>query len=222
MKNRKLNIIIIGPQGSGKGTQAKVLAKKFNLEHIVTGEMFRRFAKKKNTLARKIDYLVNKKGRLVPTPLVIKVLKERLIKIGKNKGLILDGYPRNLTQAKALDRILNKLKRKIDIVYYLPISQKTTLKRLGLRRSCQKCGQPYILGVDLKKSEKKCPKCGGQIIIREDDKPKAILERLKIFNRQTKPLIKFYKKKRVLIKVDGEPPIPIVTKNILKHLNKND
>lgn len=218
MKNKVLNIIILGPQGSGKGTQAKVLAKKFNLEHIVTGEIFRKFARKRTALCRKIDYLMNKKGRLIPTPLVIKILKIRLRKINKNKGIIFDGYPRNLMQAKALEAMLRKSNRKIDIVFYLPISQKTTTRRLGLRRSCQECGQPYILGVDLKKNQKTCPKCGGKIIIREDDKPKAILERLKIFNRQTKPLIKFYKKKRVLIEVDGEPPIPVVARKILKYL----
>lgn len=213
-----MNIVILGPQGSGKGTQAKVLAGKFNLEHIVTGEIFRKFARKRTALGRKIDYLINKKGRLVPSSLVIKILQEELKNVHKNHGIIFDGYPRNLIQAKALESMLKKLKRKIDFVFYLPISQKTTIRRLGLRRSCQECGQPYILGVDLKKNQKTCPKCGGKIIIREDDKPKAILERLKIFNGQTKPLIKFYKKKRVLIEVDGEPPIPVVARKILKYL----
>lgn len=211
-------MIILGPQGSGKGTQAEFLSKKFNLEHIVTGEMFRRFAKQKIALAKKIDYLVNKKGKLVPTPLVIRVLKERLKKVNRNKGIIFDGYPRNLTQAKALETILRVLKRKIDYVFYLPISQKTTIKRLALRRSCRQCGQPYILGVDLKRGQQKCQRCKGEIYQREDDKPKAILERLKIFQRETKPLIKFYRKKGVLVEVDGEPPIPVVYKNILRHL----
>lgn len=219
MRQRKiLNMIILGPQGSGKGTQAEFLSKKFNLEHIVTGEMFRRLAKQRTALAKKIDYLVNKKGRLVPAPLVIRVLKERLKKVSKSKGIIFDGYPRNLTQAKALETILRALKRKIDYVLYLPISQRTTINRLAIRRSCAKCGQPYILGVNLKKQQKVCPNCGGKIIIREDDKPRAILERLKIFQRETKPLIKFYRKRRVLIKVDGEPAIPVVYKNILKHI----
>lgn len=221
MKKKILNIIILGPQGSGKGTQAKFLAKKFNLEHIVTGEMFRRFAKQKTALAKKIDYLVNKTGRLVPTPLVIRVLKERLKKVSKSQGIIFDGYPRNLTQAKALETILRALKRKIDYVFYLPISKKITIKRLAIRRSCAKCGQPYILGVNLKKQQKICPKCGGKIIIREDDKPKAIAERLQIFNKQTKPLIRFYRKKGVLVKVDGEPAIPVVYKNILRHLKRD-
>lgn len=220
MKNKNLNIIIIGPQGSGKGTQAKILAKKFNLEHIVTGEIFRKIAKKKSHLAKKIDYLVNKAGRLVPTGLVVEVLRERLKEVSENRGIIFDGYPRNLTQAKALENILKGLKRKIDIVFYLPISQKTTIKRLAIRRSCQKCGQPYILGVDLRKRQKICPKCGGKIIIREDDKPKAIKQRLKIFSRTTKPLIKFYKKKGVLIEINGEPLIPVVTKNIFKTFKK--
>lgn len=218
MKNIKFNIIIIGSQGSGKGTQAKFLAKKFNLEHIVTGEIFRKMIKNRNSLSKKIDYLVNKVGRLVPTNLVIKVLKERLKNVSKNRGIIFDGYPRNLTQAKALESMLKELKRKINFVFYLPISQKTTVKRLAIRRSCQACGQPFIFGVNLKKNQKVCPKCGGKIIIREDDKPKAIKKRLKIFNQQTKPLIKFYKNKGVLVEVDGEPPIPVVWRNIMKKI----
>ena len=218
MQKKILNIIVLGPQGSGKGTQAKLLARKFNLEHIVTGEMFRRFAKKRTVLAKKIDYLVNKKGRLVPAPLVIRVLKERLKKVNKGKGIIFDGYPRNLTQARALETILRALKRKIDYVLYLPISQRTTIKRLAIRRSCAKCGQPYILSVNLKKQQKVCPKCGGKIIIREDDKSKAILQRLKLYNQRTKPLVSYYHKKELLIKVNGEPTIPVVYKNILKHI----
>jgi len=218
MKKKILNIIILGPQGSGKGTQANFLSKKFNLEHIVTGEMFRKFAREKSPLAKEIDYLINKKGRLVPSPLVIKILKERLEKISKNKGLIFDGYPRNLTQARALETILRALKRKIDYVLYLPISQRTTIKRLAIRRSCAKCGQPYILSVNLKKQQKVCPKCGGKIIIREDDKSKAILQRLKLYNQRTKPLVSYYHKKGLLIKVNGEPTIPVVYKNILKHI----
>jgi len=131
--------------------------------------------------------------------------------------LIFDGYPRNLIQARALDKILKSLDRKLTHVFYLPISRRTTVKRLVLRRTCQKCGRIFIKGVNLKAGARHCPVCKGKIYQREDDKPAAIARRLAIYNKQTKPVINYYKKKGVLIKVDGEPPIMRVAKAIFKY-----
>jgi len=211
------NIVVLGPQGSGKGTQAIILAKKFKLYHIETGKILRKLARQRTALGRKISYLMNQKGGLIPADFVIKVLKNELKKVGKNKGLIFDGYPRNLIQARALDKILKSLDRQLTHVFYLPISRSTTVKRLVLRRTCQKCGRIFIKGVSLKAGARRCPACKGKIYHREDDKPAAIARRLAIYNKQTKPVINYYKKKGVLIKVDGEPPIMRVAKAIFKY-----
>jgi len=219
MTKSLLNIIILGPQGSGKGTQAERLEQRLHLEHIETGQIFRTMAGKNNALGIKINNLINLKGRLLTTEFVIKILQSYLSKVPKDKGLIFDGYPRNLTQARALDRLLRLFNRRLTHVIYLPISRGTTLTRLVRRRTCRHCNRKFILGVNLKKGATICPNCGGEIYQREDDKPRAISRRLSIYLKQTKPLIKYYKKQGILITIDGEPPIPVVSKNILKYFS---
>jgi adenylate kinase len=216
MEKPILNIIILGPQGSGKGTQAALLAQKYNLAHIETGKMMRAMTKQKTALGRTLHHIVNEQGRLAPTALVIKVLKNVLDKISRKRGLIFDGFPRNLIQARALDRLFRLLGRKLTHVIYMPISRRTTIKRLALRRMCRQCGAIFILGKNLSRRAKHCPKCHGQIYQREDDKPAAIARRLAIYLQQTKPLIGHYRHMGILITIDGEPPIAAVAKKIFK------
>jgi adenylate kinase len=218
MPPKLLNIIILGPQGSGKGTQAVVLAKKFGLQHVETGKIFRAMARRPTALGRTIHRLMNEKGRLIPSPLVIKVLRGVLKQVNLKKGLVFDGYPRNLAQARALDRLLRQLKRPLTQVFYLPISRTTTIKRLALRRICRRCGRIFILGKNLPRGVQTCPVCHGQIYQRDDDKPRAIAKRLELYLRQTKPLIAYYKRRGILITVNGEPSIPVVTKRVLRYL----
>lgn len=215
----QLNIVILGPQGSGKGTQAEVLAERFHLARLETGKIFRELARRKNPLGRKMHFLINVKGRLVPSPFVIKVLKDKLANVKHARGLIFDGFPRNLVQAKALDRLLRSLGRQLTHVIYLPISRQTTIKRLARRRTCRQCGRVFILGKNLRRGASRCPVCGGQIYQREDDKPRAIAKRLEIYLKLTKPLIAYYKERGILVTVDGEPPIPKVTQQILRLLS---
>lgn len=216
MKQSLLNIIILGPQGSGKGTQATLLAGKYRLAHIETGKMMRAMTKQKTALGRMLHHIVNEQGRLAPTALVIRVLKNALEKVSRRRGLIFDGYPRNLDQARALDRLFRLFGRKLTHVIYMPISRKTTIKRLASRRMCRQCGAIFILGKNLSRQSKWCPKCHGQIYQRQDDKPAAIAKRLAIFLQQTKPLIAYYKRRGILMTVDGEPSIPVVAKKIFK------
>ncbi|MFH1207397.1 MAG: nucleoside monophosphate kinase [Patescibacteria group bacterium] len=210
------NILILGPQGSGKGTQASLLAAKFNLAHIETGEIFRRMAKGKSALGRRINVLVNKKGALIPDALVIRTLENALRHVKNSQGVIFDGFPRTMAQAKALTLLLAKLGRKLTTVIDMPISRTTTIRRLSMRRTCMKCGRIFIAGVNIPLNGKKCPVCGGQIFQREDDKPKAITTRLKSYNKLTKPVVQYYKNQGTLVTVDGEPPVREVFKNILK------
>lgn len=217
-KNEIYNVIILGPQGSGKGSQAILLKEKFNFVHIETGKIFRKMASSKTPLGRKIYKIINNKGGLVNDSLVLSVLEKNLSKISKNSGLLFDGFPRNLKQAKGLDKLFERMGRELTHVIYMPIKKSTTIKRLSKRRTCEKCGKIFISGVNIKSTQKFCPVCHGIIIQREDDKPKAIAKRLEIYHQQTKPIIDYYKKKGIVVKVDGEPTIKQVFKEILKKI----
>lgn len=217
-KKQILNIILIGPQGSGKGTQAKLLARKFRLAHVEMGGMLRDIAKTKTRLGRQLDEIVNKKGGLVPHELILKVVKEKLKSLSPKQGIVFDGIPRSLVQAKLLEKVLTQYNRKLTHSFYLPIREKTTLKRLVKRRICKKCGKLFVYGLDIHSRSKKCPKCGGQIIQRQDDKPEAIKKRLSWFYTKVLPVIEYYRKKGTLIEVNGEQPVKKIFKDILSHL----
>lgn len=218
MKKKILNIIILGPQGSGKGTQAEFLAKKFHLAHIEVGGILRAEAKKKTKLGRFINRLINQEGKMVPFKIVMDLTYKKVVQLPKNKGIVFDGTPRRMPEVKFWEKALPKLGREFTHVFYLPISRETTLKRLNIRRNCRQCGSPFILGVDLKRNQTTCPKCGGEIYQRKDDKPKAILQRLKLYRQRTKPVVNYYRKKGILKEINGEPAIPVVYKNILKYI----
>lgn len=206
------NLIILGPQGAGKGTQAHLLAKKFNLEWIETGKLLRERAWDGTELGEKIGRFQNQ-GLLVPDRIVTQIIKEKIEKISKRKGIILDGYPRNLKQLEDLEKIFKKTNRTKYRAIFIKIRKKVTLKRLAGRKTCSKCGKIFS-----KTNRKTCDLCKGKLIVRADDKPKAIKKRLEIFHQQTEPLLQFYKKKGVLIEVDGERSIDKVYQTIIKNL----
>lgn len=206
-----MNIILFGAQASGKGTQAILLSKKLKLIHISTGDIFRGEVKKKSELGKVLkNYLDN--GRLVPDRVTNQIIENRLKKKDVKKGFILDGYPRTVSQAKFLDRI-----RKIDKVFEIRISDKEAINRIKSRRSCV-CGKTYNLNYNPPKKEGICDLCGRKLFIRDDDKPKAVRERLALYHEKTEPLLKYYDKKAVLEVVDGERPIEDIHKNIMKIL----
>jgi len=204
------NIIILGPQGSGKGTQADILSKKFNIPHISTGKIFRGQIKNKTELGRKLKSLVNH-GRLVPDEITNEIIKNRLSENDCQNGFILDGFPRNLNQAEFLDKITD-----INLVLEIWISDEETISRISQRKSCPKCGAIYHLKFKPPQKDEICDKCQKKLIIRDDDKEKAIKKRLKIYHKQTELLIEFYKNKGIYHKINGMPLIPEVTKEIMK------
>jgi adenylate kinase len=207
-----MNIILFGPQGSGKGTQADMIANEFKLYHLSMGEELRREIKKKSTLGKKIESIVTK-GNLVPhkitNDIALKIFKDK-----KNKnGIILDGYPRAFEQWQ-----FTKKNFKIDAALELHISEKESIKRIASRRVCPKCGRNYNTLYLKPKKEGYCDDDKTKLVHRADDKPKAIKDRLKIYHSQTEPLKKEYTKLGILHVIDGEQPINTVTKNILKIL----
>ncbi len=193
-----MHIVLIGPPGSGKGTQAKMIFSYYKLPHISMGDLLRNIAKQKTKTGRYIDKLINKEGRLVPDKLTTKILKQRLRKNDCKNGFVLDGYPRNMNQSRLL-----RPKFHVDYAIYLKVLSNVLVKRLTNRWQCRKCG--LIYGLELPPKKKGiCDKCQGRLFQREDDKEKAIRARLRIFNSLTKSLINYYKRKGVLHVVNGD------------------
>lgn len=209
-----MNLILMGPQGSGKGTQGELLAKRFKLPTISAGALYRDNIRRKTKLGR-VALKFTTKGVLGPNYITNNMMKEELSKAKYNKGVILDGYPRNLVQAK----FLKKLKC-IDLAILIDISQKETLKRLGGRRVCSNCGDTYHVITKKPKKNNQCDKCGGQLIRRADDYPKAIKQRLAVYRHETRPIIDYYKKEGKLIKINGQKPIKAVFAKLLSEFKK--
>jgi len=205
-----MNIIFIGPQGSGKGTQAEMLNKKLNIPYVSPGNIFRENISNKTELGKLAAEYINK-GKLAPDSVTNDLVKDRLQNDDVKNGFILDGYPRNSVQAEFLDRIA-----KIDVVLEIYISDEEAVSRLAGRRSC-KCGAVYHLKYNPPKEEGKCDKCGGTLFVRDDDKEKEIKERLSIYHNQTETLLDNYKN---LVRINGEQSIEDVHADILKEIGK--
>jgi len=198
-----LNLILLGPPGAGKGTQSVVLSKKYNIPHISTGDILRESVKAGLPLGLEAKAFMDK-GELVPDEIVTGIVVERLKKTDTKKGYILDGFPRTLQQAVDLDEALKKESGRIDMVLYFETSPKVAIERLSGRRVCKKCGFNYHVKNIPPKKEGVCDKCGGVLFQRPDDKEETVLNRLKVYEGQTKPLIEYYTKKGLLKKVSGD------------------
>ncbi len=207
-----MNIIIFGPQGSGKGTQADILGEKLNIPHITMGGLLRAEAGSDSVLGEKIKTIINQ-GILVPNEVTLELLKQRLDKPDCEGGFILDGYPRNLIQARDLEQVTA-----VDLAMEIFITDEEAIKRTEGRRNCAKCGAVYHLAFNPPKVENICDKCGERLTIRDDDKDEVLTKRLAIYHEQTEPLIDYYQKQKVYLKIDGLPPIPEVTKEIFDKL----
>lgn len=214
-----MNIIILGPQGCGKGTQAKLLAEKLNLAHIEMGAALREQAKEETPLGEKIDEIINKKGELVPDDLIAEVIREAIRKVPEDKGIILDGAPRKISQIKIVENSFRENNRQLDKVIFINLSEEESINRITKRAHCSKCGKNLIIGKDIDKVDNNCPDCEGGVTQRKDDTMEGLKRRLAIFKQETVPVIKYYEDKGMLMEVDGGQGVEKVFNSITTKLN---
>ncbi|MFH1189401.1 MAG: adenylate kinase [Candidatus Omnitrophota bacterium] len=198
-----MKLILLGPPGAGKGTQSVVLAKKYGVPHISTGDILRESVKAGLALGLKAKEYMDR-GALVPDEIVTGIVADRLKQPDANKGFILDGFPRTIAQAEDLDKELKEIGRKIDLVLYFATSTDVAIERLTGRRVCKSCGANYHAKNIPPKKDGVCDKCGGLLIQRVDDNEATVRNRLKVYEAQTKPLIDHYAKEGLLKKVSGD------------------
>ncbi len=197
-----MKIIMLGAPGAGKGTQAKMIADKYQIPHISTGDIFRANIKNGTELGKEAKKYMDQ-GLLVPDELTVKILLDRVAQPDCANGYVLDGFPRTIPQAEVLDKALTKLNDKIDYAINVDVPDENIVKRMSGRRACVACGSTYHIEHIPPKKEGVCDKCGEPLILRDDDKPETVLNRLKVYHDQTQPLIDFYTGKGVLKSVDG-------------------
>ena len=213
-----MKILLIGPPGGGKGTQAKKLVSKFNIPQISTGDILRAHVKEMTSLGKKAKHAMNN-GELVPDDIILNMMKDRLTQADCTNGYILDGFPRTIPQAKGLDEILNKLDSPLDNVIVIQVDDRVIIERMSGRRVHSSSGRIYHIKYDPPKIENIDDITGETLIIRPDDIKETVEKRLMIYHDLTSPLIKFYSKKNQLIRVDGSQDIEDVFSSILKSLN---
>ena len=197
-----MKIVMLGAPGAGKGTQADKIAEKFGLPHISTGDIFRKNIKEGTELGKEAKSYMDA-GKLVPDELTVRLLLDRVKNDDCAKGYILDGYPRTIPQAEALDKELKKLGEKIDYAINVDVPDENIINRMSGRRACLKCGATYHLKYVPPKKDGVCDECGSELVIRDDDKPETVKKRLAVYHEQTQPLIEYFEKQGVLHTVDG-------------------
>lgn len=214
-----MRIILLGPPGAGKGTQAKSIALKYGIPHISTGDIFRKNISEKTTLGIKAkEYIA--RGELVPDELTIAIVEDRINQEDCKRGFLLDGFPRNVNQADALDEVLKKMGTAIDYAINIDVPRQSLVERLTGRRVCLSCGMSYHTAFNSPKVSGICDACGGKLIQRDDDKLETVINRLNVYNTQTAPLIDYYEKANLLRTVNGEQEIGKVFEDIMDVLRK--
>lgn len=197
-----MKIIMLGAPGAGKGTQAKMIAEKYSLPHISTGDIFRANIKNGTELGMEAKKYMDQ-GQLVPDELTVKILLDRVAKDDCKNGYVLDGFPRTIPQAEVLDKALTELNEKIDFAIDVDVPDENIINRMSGRRACVSCGATYHVVYNAPKKENICDTCGSELVLRDDDQPETVKKRLTVYHDQTQPLIDYYTKKGVLRTVDG-------------------
>ena len=213
-----MNMILLGPPGCGKGTQAKILIDTCHIPQISTGDILREAIKKGSPLGIEAKIYMDQ-GSLVPDQLVIGIIEERLQQADCARGFILDGFPRTVAQAEALDSTLSKAGLKLKYVFNIEVVDEELIKRLTGRRICRKCGESFHITFNPPEKEGLCDSCGGELYQRDDDREKTIKNRLKVYEAQTAPLITFYGEKDILHSIDGVGSIEEIKGRLLSVFN---
>lgn len=212
-----MKIVMLGAPGAGKGTQAKMIAEKYTIPHISTGDIFRANIKEGTPLGLEAKSYMDQ-GKLVPDELTVKILLDRVSKDDCKNGYVLDGFPRTIPQANVLKEALAKQNDKIDFAINVDVPDENIVRRMSGRRACVTCGATYHIEHVPPKKEGICDKCGSALILRDDDKPDTVLNRLKVYHDQTQPLIDFYNNEGILKEVDGTIDVKDVFESIVKIL----
>ena len=197
-----MKIVMLGCPGAGKGTQAKIIAERYSIPHISTGDIFRANIKEGTELGKKAKTYMDQ-GALVPDELVVDLVADRLTWEDAKEGFVLDGFPRTIPQAEALTKALKEMGTELDYAIDIEVPDQNIIERMGGRRACVSCGATYHLVNIPPKTEGKCDKCGSDLILRDDDKPETVKKRLDVYHEQTQPLIEYYQELGLLRDVDG-------------------
>ena len=201
-----LNIVIFGAPGSGKGTQSERIVEKYGINHISTGDVLRAEIKNGTELGKTAKGYIDQ-GQLIPDELMIDILASVFDSFKDSKGVIFDGFPRTIPQAKALDDALTKIGEKMDYAIDVDVPDENIVNRMGGRRACLNCGATYHIVFNPTKVEGKCDACGADTVLRDDDKPETVQKRLAVYHEQTQPLIEYYDEQGILKSVDGTKPM---------------
>ncbi len=216
-----MRLLIMGPPGAGKGTQAEALVVKYNIPHISTGDIFRSALREGTPLGLEAKEYMDR-GQLVPDDLVVSIVVDKLESLGSGSGFLLDGFPRTLPQAEALDGRLKDLGGGLDAVINIEVPPQVIVERLTGRRVCRQCSSTYHLKHNPSQVRGICDTCGGELYQRDDDSLETVQERLDVYNRQTQPLIKHYQEQGLLLSVDGTKEIPAVLEAITAALKQKE
>jgi len=215
-----VRLILLGPPGVGKGTQASAIVKKYNIPHISTGDIFRANIKEGTELGKEAQSYMNK-GLLVPDDFVVSIVKDRLEKEDCKDGFLLDGFPRTINQADSLDQELEKMGIKLDKVVNIDADKEILIQRAIGRRICKQCGATYHVEFNPPKKENVCDLDGGELFQREDDIKETVATRIEVYLEQTQPLINYYSKKGIILNVDGTRPIEATFETIVNALEES-
>ncbi len=212
-----LRLVLFGPPGAGKGTQAQLLQEHFDLTHISSGDLFRRHVGKRTPLGLRANEYMNK-GELVPDEVTIDIVLDKIMSIPDDDGFILDGFPRNPNQAQELETKLAAESRNLDKVVHIDVSEPELLRRLGGRYICRDCQSPHTIGAGEDASARTCDRCGGELYQRDDDAPEAVKKRIQVYNDETMPVLGFYRERGVLVEISGDNTVDEVNKRVMAAL----
>ena len=215
---QNLRLVLFGPPGAGKGTQAQLLRDKLNLAHISSGDLFRHNLNNKTPLGLKAAEYMNQ-GQLVPDEVTIDIVLDKVLSLNSAEGFILDGFPRNRNQAEVLEKALTQRSRNIDKVVHMDVSQEELVRRLGGRYICRDCQAPHSIdAMDSTQNNPKCEQCGGELYQREDDRSEAVLKRIQVYQDETVPVLDFYRERELLLDVSGLNSVEQVNQDVMSRL----
>ena len=213
-----LRLVLFGPPGAGKGTQAQLLKDGLNIPHISSGDLFRHHLQEGTPLGLRASSFVNR-GLLVPDDVTIDIMLDKVLALPSEEGFLLDGFPRTHEQAMALDQALNEGSRGLDKVLYLSVPEEVLVQRLAERYVCRHCQAPYTRSQAKAQEESRCPKCGGDLDQRPDDSPERVQKRIEVYQSETVPVLDFYREKGLLVDIPGQGSMECVHRRLLKALS---